>query len=253
MSTPPLRITPRSLDELSEVLCRPATARVDDVAVLILSYHGTYRSGSQGAADARRMRAEALAALATWGAEAVVFDLRELAYPWGDNLLGVFDIGPPDGEPPLAVVVVAGERSRAGLAALCSPDHLFDDLELAVHAAGARARAHRAERDRVEDALVLPVLLRDDLPPARAAEAAALAAIVAREHFYDRWEMRLWVAGDYRLAVLLATAEDLDHALSERPAAAVKDPARGFERVGVVLSPRAELPARLLDLSRKPA
>lgn len=238
---------PCTFDQLSAVTCSATRTRDGDLELLVLAYHGAYRPGSQGNPDARRMRAEALAHLSVWPCDGLLFDLRGLSYSWGDAILGVLDLEVPDATLAPPSLILAGPDSRPGLASLLRPDVLFDDLDLALRTLADRARAARDEQARSEDVLILPLLVDATRPPAR---AAALAAIYAREHFCDRWQLRLWVTGAYRLAVFAAGPDDLEWALSQPPAVLVKDPDQGFAPVGVALCPRAELPARLLALPR---
>lgn len=238
---------PCTFDQFSAVTCSATRARDGDLELLVLAFRGVYRPGSQGNPDARRMRAEALAHLGVWPCDGLLLDLRELAYTWGDAILGVLDLEVPDATLSPPTLILAGPASRPGLSTLVRPDVLFDDLDLALGTLADRARAARDEQERSEDALILPLLVDAARPPAR---AAALAAIYAREHFCDRWQLRLWVTGAYRLAVFAASPADLEWALTQSPAVLVKDPEQDFAPVGVALCPRVDLPERLLALPR---
>lgn len=243
-----LPIQPLSLDALSDIRCTPARARVDGTDVLVLAYRGHYRDGSLGSPDAARMRADALAALAVWSDDALVYDFRELHYRWGNNLVDVFTAEPPDALEPIASAIVVGPDSRVGLGSLCRPECLFESLDDAIRVVARQAREAAAERDRVEDLLTLPILLRHGLTPAQAVRAAARAATTAHEYFNNSWQMRLWVLGNYRLVVLAASPDDLAWATRQLHAISVRDPDQNSTEVGVVVTPLSELPERLASL-----
>src|SRR5688572_29074427 len=60
---------------------------------LIVRFSGSYGQGSQGNRDAGYMSAVAAAGIEGWQPKALVFDLRELTYSWGDRLQNVLGIG----------------------------------------------------------------------------------------------------------------------------------------------------------------
>lgn len=237
------------LTAISDVRCEASETRIDGTHVLVLAFFGTYRDGSQGSPDATRMAAEALAALAAWRPDALVFDFRGLRYRWGNGMVEVFAAEVPDASDPLCSAVVMGPDSRAGLSSLCAPEALFDELEAAVADVARRAREAAAERERVEDLLVLPVVLRADLAAGEAVQAAARAVILAREHWTGHWSMRVWIVGVYEIVVLAGSREDLAWAREELRGISVQLPGTR-EELGVVVMPRAELPVRLAGLPR---
>jgi hypothetical protein len=99
---------------------------------LVLKFSGVYGVGSAGNNDADFMRVITRAARSAWRSDAVVFDLRDLAYEWGDSTWGVFGrrLSEVDGLPSALVV---SDLCRAGFstcARLVPP--MFDDLESAI-------------------------------------------------------------------------------------------------------------------------
>ncbi len=239
----------KELAAISDVRCEVAEVQSEGTRVLVLGFHGTCRDGSRGTPDATRMRAEAMAAVTAWSADALVFDMRGLSYRWGNGMCEVLATAPPAGYVSTPSAVVYGEDSRAGLSSLCTPDALFGELDAAIADVARRAREGAAESERVEDLLTLPILLREDLSLAVAVQAAARAVILAREHWESHWTIRLWVCGTYLISVFAATADDLEWAREELRGISVQLPGTR-EELGVVVAPHAELPARLAGLAR---
>ena len=60
---------------------------------LIAKFSGTYRPGSTGAPDAYFICGIAQTALAMWHPAALILDLRELSYTWGNDMDLVLDAG----------------------------------------------------------------------------------------------------------------------------------------------------------------
>ena len=60
---------------------------------LIAKFTGTYRPGSAGAPDAHFICGIAQTAIAMWDPAALILDLRELSYTWGDEMVLVLDAG----------------------------------------------------------------------------------------------------------------------------------------------------------------
>jgi hypothetical protein len=202
-----LRPEPVMQGAVSAIRCAVSRAVVDGTPVLVLAFAGRTRDGSQGTPDALRMLADATAALVAWPSGALVFDLRELSYRWGNDLSEVLSI-----EPTAVRSIVTGPGCHAAVASLVGGAvPVLGDLSAAIHAVAAAARERAAEEARVVigDLLVLPILLRADLSADRAVRAAALGSIVAREHLDEAWSMRLWITGPYRLVVLSASDEDM--------------------------------------------
>jgi hypothetical protein len=63
-----------------------STERPRPWRILIAKFAGDYRSGHHGAPDARFIRGITQTALGLWWPEALVLDLRELSYTWGDDM-----------------------------------------------------------------------------------------------------------------------------------------------------------------------
>lgn len=64
-----------------------------DKKVLIIKYIGYYRPGSEGNPDATYMYALANFAESLYNPEAIILDLTELAYEYGDRLGSIFSVG----------------------------------------------------------------------------------------------------------------------------------------------------------------
>lgn len=62
---------------------------------LVIRYIGVYPFASGGNGDARYMHAMAVAGVDAFEPWAVIHDLSELSYEWGDMLEFVFAVGPP--------------------------------------------------------------------------------------------------------------------------------------------------------------
>lgn len=109
--------------ELSEIRCEyllPLDSELKDV--LVIAFHGTYRDGSLGNPDAAFMRGKVMGALATYSPCCLLLDFRDLAYRWGNSLLGVFqdvDQFMNDGTGlPFPVLTVASDKCVAALHSL---------------------------------------------------------------------------------------------------------------------------------------
>lgn len=118
---------------------------VTESKVLVIAFSGVYGYGSKGNGDATFMSAVCIAAAECWHPNAVILDLRELDYQWGDMLASVFmSAGGENSSGPIPVVILAGDRSREGLISLVDDlfrepaQWIFDDLD----AAGAALEAH---------------------------------------------------------------------------------------------------------------
>jgi hypothetical protein len=110
---------------------------------LVLRFAGVYGVGSAGNGDAEFMRVITRAALEAWHCHAVVFDLRELAYDWGDAIWRVFGRGiRSSGVEDLPCALVVSDLCRGGFSTcrgLVPP--MFDDLESALAFVAEPARA----------------------------------------------------------------------------------------------------------------
>jgi hypothetical protein len=147
----------RRLSDLSKLKSR-VHGVVDgqlDTHVQVISFEGEYGVGSRGNSDAAYMRAVVMSAAAAWDCIALVLDLRELEYSWGNALLSVIqaaeELGHGDADPPFPVKIVASDRCRAGLLSLLgaseesSQGWLFHSIDDAIRAARADARVYLDE------------------------------------------------------------------------------------------------------------
>jgi len=134
------------LDSLSDIdvsFFRARSRRGAPGSILIARYAGNYRFASAGNRDARFMYAYGEAAIAAWSPSAVVIDLQNLHYKWGDMLERVFDVGARsyvDSKFPRALVVgphceepirtlVLGEYSKKSISSI---EWIFRDFEKAL-------------------------------------------------------------------------------------------------------------------------
>src|ERR1700747_1694426 len=82
---------------------------------LVLKFSGVYGIGSEGNGDADFMLAITRAATSVWHCHAVVFDLRELAYEWGDSFWRIFGRGiEPSGTEGMPCALVISDLCRGG-------------------------------------------------------------------------------------------------------------------------------------------
>jgi hypothetical protein len=136
----------RRFDELSRLRYRIFTCALGgkhNPTALVLRFAGTYGVGSAGNGDADFMRVITFASTSAWHCHAVVFDLRELVYEWGNPIWGVFGRGVElSGVEGLPCALVVSDLCRGGFSTcrgLVPP--MFDDLESAVAFVGEPARA----------------------------------------------------------------------------------------------------------------
>src|SRR5258708_1355025 len=109
---------------------------------LIVAFEGEYGNGSRGNNDATFMEALSRAALAAWSPTALILDLRQLTYQWGDELLKAIQVGQDryfDGPFPTAIVI--SEKNSEGLTSLVLHEMasdpavwLFNSLDEALRA-----------------------------------------------------------------------------------------------------------------------
>lgn len=240
-----------ALDAASTIAARYRLDRVPrEGAVLVVGFTGIYRDGSAGAPDARRMSAHIAAGLATWPADAVVLDLSELAYRWGDGVIAVSEVAERGGDAllPRPIAMVTGPASHGGLASLCTPESLFADVDAAVAAMRAEVRDRAAELERTERSLVLAILVRDDLPREAAIELIARAPTLYQEFVVGDWRTMTWRIELGRAVVRRATAAQLAAAVDLGPTHVIADPADASRPQAVVLGARVELPPLVRDL-----
>jgi hypothetical protein len=82
---------------------------------LIAKFRGQYRDGSAGAPDAAFIEGLTRTALEVWSPAALVLDLSELRYDWGDEMASLLDIGDDGG---LKTAVVVGPGCARAIATL---------------------------------------------------------------------------------------------------------------------------------------
>ena len=138
----------RLLEDESDVLAsfwvpENQNTSVRENQLLVIRYHGVYRNGSEGNPDAAYMAAIGRAAIEVFEPAAVVIDLCDLSYQWGDMLDSVWNIGrDPVWETQLPCAVVVGDKCRAAVGTLifgagsttdaCEEEFVFDTLVAAI-------------------------------------------------------------------------------------------------------------------------
>jgi hypothetical protein len=118
--------------------------------VLVISFTGSYPSGGAGNSSAEWMYESGKVLVADQRAKALVVDLRELRYDWGDMIELVYDIG-CSCEPTCAQVTVVSSLNRRALSTLewgedtkrdiTELPEFFDSIEEAVEFASRSASA----------------------------------------------------------------------------------------------------------------
>jgi hypothetical protein len=133
-------------DELSRLQYRIFTCELGgkhNATALVLKFSGVCGAGSEGNVDAGFMRAIARAATSAWHCHAVVFDLRDLAYVWGNSIWHVFGRGiPPSVVEGLPCALVVSDLCKRGFSTCAGfVPTMFDDMESAIAFVGEPARA----------------------------------------------------------------------------------------------------------------
>lgn len=108
---------------------------------LVLEFTGTYRWGSQGNSDADFIAAIKAAALEVLNVHAVVFDLREMSYEWGNRIWNVLPCRNLHGDGYLPVAIVISDKCRKAFsdcAGMVPP--MFESLEEALRFVEGPAR-----------------------------------------------------------------------------------------------------------------
>jgi hypothetical protein len=141
-----MELVEHHFDELSRLQVRIFTCELGgkhNATVLVLKFSGVYGVGSEGNGDAAFMHVITRAATSAWRHHAVVFDLRELSYVWGDAVWRVFGHGiQPSGVESLPCALVVSDLCRGGFstcAGVLPP--MLDDLESAIAFVGEPAQA----------------------------------------------------------------------------------------------------------------
>lgn len=141
-----MEFTEHRFNELSDIEYRIFTCDISGdrkATALVLQFSGSYGHGSAGNGDGQFMRTITLCALSLWNVDAVIFDLRELDYEWGNTIWGIYGRSfDPSGIGDLPYATVVSDRCRAGFetcAGIVGP--MFDGLESAIE--NLRPRAHQ--------------------------------------------------------------------------------------------------------------
>jgi hypothetical protein len=141
-----MKLVEHRFDELSRLQYRIFTCALGgkhNPTALFLKFSGVYGVGAAGKGDAEFMRVITRAATLAWHCRAVVFDLRELAYEWGNSIWEVFGPGvQPSSVEGLPCALVVSDLCRGGFSncrGLVPP--VFDDLESAGAFVNEPARA----------------------------------------------------------------------------------------------------------------
>ncbi len=134
-------------DSLSDIKYRIFTCDISgkrSATAIVLRFSGTYGYGSLGNGDGHFMRTVTLSALSLWSVEAIVFDMRELHYKWGDTIWGLYGCSiDPSGIGDLPYATVVSELCRAGITSCESiGGPLFDDVESAIENLRPRAQEY---------------------------------------------------------------------------------------------------------------
>jgi hypothetical protein len=132
-----MQLVERHLEDLSAIRHRIYTCEFSTEhkpTALVLAFSGTYQVGSEGNGDAAYMIGVRRAAMATWDTDALVYDLRELKYEWGNAIWSLFrgSFGDVDlrGTPSALVV---SDLCREGFSSCSgSVPPMFDDLDSAL-------------------------------------------------------------------------------------------------------------------------
>jgi hypothetical protein len=180
------------LSQLSAIGHRLARVEHAGQRLLMASFVGEYRPGSQGNPDAQLMKAVLASALSAWDFDGVVLDLRELSYVWGNSLLGVFDQ-----RYPMAWSILVGEKSAAAVRSLVGNTPLHGTLEEAVAHAAEAAEELARRSDELETATLVIAVAEGADAAQRAAEVAVRAGLAAE----DNTDMRHWSSGVLNLRV----------------------------------------------------
>lgn len=106
--------------------------------MLTVKFTGLYRDGSEGAPDATLMKGAINTAMDLWEPQALLIDLSEFEYNWGDDIDRVLD--EPSERVPYTIVI--GPKCREALSSLAfgpdteqdivDDDIYFDSLEKAA-------------------------------------------------------------------------------------------------------------------------
>jgi hypothetical protein len=149
-----MQLVERKLTDLSQLRSRiyGVLDREHDTDVQVVAFEGSYGVGSRGNPDAAFMRAVVAQAAEAWNSIALVLDLRELEYSWGNSLLGVIQAAEQlhggEDHSPFPVKLVVSDKCRDGLLSLlgttadAARGTVFGSLEAAIVAAREDGRLY---------------------------------------------------------------------------------------------------------------
>jgi hypothetical protein len=141
-----MELTRRTLEALSDLTYELYTCPFEKHShadALIVSFKGEYGYGSQGNGDAGFMTAIIKAGLSAFEPLALIIDLREMKYEWGDLIIRALGAGDDQYvEAPFPTAVLASELNREGLTSLITHEMegespakwLYETLEGAMSA-----------------------------------------------------------------------------------------------------------------------
>jgi len=124
MMIPLARKNPNELSKIEVSFWTGASRITDYRTILVVRYRGKYRPGSEGNPDATFMYAQGRYALAAFTPCAVLIDLTELEYEWGDMLEAVFSFAADQYyDKPFPTAVLVGEKCADAIGTLIHGMH----------------------------------------------------------------------------------------------------------------------------------
>ena len=115
---------------------------------VVLKFTGSYRYGSSGTGDGMLMEAITSCALKLFigKVDAVLFDLRELNYEWGNNIWDVWETVESYAIP---YTIVVSDRCRSGFrpADNKAGSRVFDNFEVAIQNTQTQAEDRMKRKD----------------------------------------------------------------------------------------------------------
>jgi hypothetical protein len=117
-------------------------------SIVLVTFSGDYPPGSEGNEMARDMKDVVTAAVKKFHPSAVVFDLSELHYTWGNSISGIFWALLQDTREFLPSCVVATEPTRRALMELIAASRTSILFKTKFTSGVEEALAHLANRSR---------------------------------------------------------------------------------------------------------
>ncbi|MGE0490492.1 MAG: peptidyl-tRNA hydrolase [Vulcanimicrobiota bacterium] len=222
--------------DFSSLSCRAEFAR----PVLVLAFHGEYRPGSPGNADAAFMESEFHRYYHLCHPHGLVLDFSRLAYSWGDSLLRLFCLDPDPVLPAFPIAVVAGPDCH--LDSLLPGAQLHAGVDEAVAWVSDQAAEYERLDDFYEDQLKMYILVQEDLAPGRAIVAAAHAAVACIERFSQAWQLRCWLYSRFHKVVCRVSQREFEQAQAFEHHIVIRESALGDQPVALAFCPRVEWP-----------